>query len=325
MNDTLKKFLGQTIMMGIPSIKLDSDTLDVIKGYRIGNFIIFKRNVAEGKKGLKNLCDDLKRICYEMGIPSPFIAVDQEGGRVQRLGPPYFEPIMANSEVKSTKDVENQVSIAYKSLAEVGININLAPVLDMNFENREGVLKDRCYGKNIQELIQFGVQYIKKMQGLGIKCVAKHFPGIGLVKRDPHDERPVVDEPFEEIEEGVIPFREAINAGVFGIMTSHVIFKEIDTVPVTFSYKICSEMLRKGLGFNGILFSDDMEMGGILNYDRIEDAVLEAFLAGHDVCLICHSPQKIPVIFERLDREFKKSNFLRDRLELAIKRIIDAK
>jgi beta-N-acetylhexosaminidase len=320
------KLISQTIMMGIPSTELDAESINLIKRCHIGNFIIFKRNTTEGKNKLRQLCDDLKNLCLDLDMPRPFIAVDQEGGRVQRLNSPDFEPIMANSDVYSLNEVEIQAQIAHKTLSDIGINVNLAPVLDMNFENKDGVLKKRCYGRNLEELTKFGIHYIKTLQKLGTISVAKHFPGIGFVKKDPHDERPVVDASYDEIESGILPFSNAINAGVFGIMTSHVIFNAIDdNVPATFSKKICAEILRERLGFNGILFSDDMEMGGITGYDNIEDATKKAYLAGHDICLICHSLEKIEAVSLMLREECKTNSLLTDCIETSINRILSMK
>jgi beta-N-acetylhexosaminidase len=319
------KFIGQILMMGIPSTELDTNSINLIKKYYIGNFIIFKRNTTAGKVKLRQLCDDLKNLCHDLDMPAPFIAVDQEGGRVQRLTLPDFKPIMANSDAFSINDVEIQAKTAHKTLSEIGININFAPVLDMNFENKDGVLKDRCYGKNTQELIDFGIHYIKALQNLGTMSVAKHFPGIGLVKKDPHDERPVVEASYNEIKSGILPFSNAINAGVFGIMTSHVIFNSIDMHPATFSRKISAEILREELGFNGILFSDDMEMGGISGYDKIEDATINAYLAGHDICLICHSLEKVEAVSIMLREECKTNSLLTDCIETSINRILSMK
>lgn len=309
-------------MMGISSTKLDTNSINLIKKYYIGNFIIFKRNTTAGKGKLRQLCDDLKNLCHDLNIPAPFIAVDQEGGRVQRLTLPDYEPIMANSDVFSINDVEIQAKTAHKTLSEIGININFAPVLDMNFENKDGVLKDRCYGRNPQELIDFGIHYIKTLQNLGTMSVAKHFPGIGLVKKDPHDERPVVEASYNEIKSGILPFSNAINAGVFGIMTSHVVFSSIDKVPVTFSEKICNKILREELGFKGILFSDDMEMGGISGYDKIEDATRNAYLTGHDICLICHSLEKVEAVSLMLRQECKTNSSLAKSIETSINSIL---
>jgi len=318
------KLICQIIMIGIPSVELDRDIVNLIKKYNIGNFIIFKRNTIEGKEKLKYLCHDLINLCLDLKLPFPLIGVDQEGGRVQRLIAPDFENIIANSEADSITDVEIQAKTAHRTLSEIGINVNLAPVLDMNFGNKEGVLKDRCYGKNFHELTKFAIHYIKTLQNLGTMAVAKHFPGIGLIKDDPHYKRPVVYENYEDIKSGIIPFYEAINSDVSGIMTSHVIFTAIDKVPATFSKKICTEILREELNFNGILFSDDMEMGGITGYDNIEDAARMAYIAGHDICLICNSLKKIEAVCEMLRKESESSNFV-NCIEKSINRILSIK
>lgn len=313
-------------MIGIPGNSLDSESLSLIKEHGVGNFILFSRNVTGGPDQTKKLCDDLNEACVDAGVPSPLIAVDQEGGTVQRLGPPSWPEILSNQEVALSRNPETkaraQAETAAKILDSLGIRLNLAPVLDLAQTGTAGVLKGRSYGSDPLEVSILGEEYIRTLQANGVGATAKHFPGIGRVEKDPHFQRPVVTASKEMLMHEMSPFRESMKAGVKAVMTSHVTFSALDQdEPATFSKIIVNELLRLEMGFQGLLLTDDLEMGGITGYGSLGEAAVKAVIAGHDILLICHKAQRVREALDALDKAWSQGILNTDKLDLSLERI----
>nr|HDN01289.1 glycoside hydrolase family 3 protein [Deltaproteobacteria bacterium] len=318
--------LGRLLMIGLPGTDLDLETLSLIRDYGVGNFILFERNVKGGPDHTKKLCDDLNGACADAGLPSPVIAVDQEGGPVQRLGPPSWPEIPSNEEMVLSKNLEmnvnSQAETAAKILNSLGIKLNLAPVLDLAPSGAEGVLKGRSYGADPREVSILGEKYIQILQANGVCATAKHFPGIGRVERDPHFQRPVVTASRKTLTHEMYPFRKGVKAGVKAVMTSHVVFPSLDPdEPATFSEIIANRLLRYELGFEGVLLTDDLEMGGVINHGSLGEAAVKAILAGHDLLLICHGIQRVKEALNSLENAWSTSLFEAGRLDLSLSRI----
>ena len=312
-------------MIGIPGTSLDPESLSLIKEHGVGNFILFTRNVKGGPDQTKKLCDDLNEACADAGLPSPLIAVDQEGGPVQRLGPPFWPEIPSNEEVVLSKNSETQANVqaetAAKILNSLGIRLNLAPVLDLAPTGTEGVLKGRSYGADPREVSILGEEYIRTLQAAGVGATAKHFPGIGRVEKDPHFQRPVVTASKEILMHEMTPFRESVKAGVKAVMTSHVVFPALDQdEPATFSKIIVNELLRREMGFQGLLLTDDLEMGGITGQGSLGEAAVKAILAGHDLLLICHRAQRVREALDALDKAWSQGILSNGKLDLSLTR-----
>jgi len=324
-SDLWKKVgLGQLLMVGINGQELDDFTKKLIKEYGVNKFIIFSRNTSKGPQKLLKLCMELKTLCKTNGLSSQ-ISIDQEGGPVRRLLPPLYKDMISQDQVTKSNDplkqIEKMVNECVSILRPFKIDINLAPVLDLPLSGIQHVLRGRCIGKNLQEVCQNGSYYIQLMQGQGILCVAKHFPGIGRVKLDPHFDLPVVSEEKKQILKEMEPFKAAIKEGVYGIMTSHVIYEKIDpNTPATFSYEIATVLLRKKLFFKGPLLSDDLEMKGILKKTSIKKAAIYALNAGHDILLVCKNKKNICNVLDGLMEAYKRGEIKKERIEEAIYR-----
>jgi beta-N-acetylhexosaminidase len=321
-----KASLGQLLMIGIPGTVLDLESLSLIREHKVGNFIFFTRNVKEGPDQAKKLCDDLNEACSDAGLPPPLIAVDQEGGPVQRLGPPFWPGILSNQEVALSRNPETQAKIqaetAAKILNSLGIRLNLAPVLDLAPNGTIGVLKGRSYGHDPREVSILGEKYIRTLQANGVGATAKHFPGIGRVEEDPHFQRPVVTASKETLMHEMSPFREGVKAGVKAVMTSHVVFPLLDPdEPATFSKIIVNELLRRELDFQDLLLTDDLEMGGITGHVSLGEATVKAILAGHDLLLICHRVQRVREALDALEKAWSQGVFDTGKLDLSLSRI----
>ncbi len=289
--------IGQLFMVGLPTTELDSSTLQLIADLQINNFIIFKRNV-HGKQQLRHLCDALKQACRKNGLPAPLISIDQEGGSVARLMPPFTQFVDARVLAESA-DPEKEL-LAYadtcsRELLEVGINMNLAPVLDVCAAGHDYFMERRTLGGNPDRVAQLGVLVIDAMQHLGIAACAKHFPGLGAAVVDPHLELPQVAKSLAQLRAiDLPPFTAAIKAGVAAIMTSHTIYDGLDPVmPATLSKTILADLLRTELGYDGLIITDDLEMGAIEREQPLAEAALQSLQAGADLLLICHDHDKV--------------------------------
>jgi len=313
-------------MIGLPDTVLDPESLLLIKEYGIGNFILFERNVKGGPDKTRKLCDDLNEACHDAGLPLPVIAVDQEGGPVQRLGPPYWPEIPSNEEMvlseKSGVHANVQAETAAKILNSLGIKLNLAPVLDLAPTGAEGVLKGRSYGADPRTVSILGERYIQILQANGVGATAKHFPGIGRVEKDPHFQRPEVTASRKTLTHDMYPFHRGMKAGVKAVMTSHVVFPSLDEdEPATFSEIIANKILRHELGFEGLLMTDDLEMGGIVNHVSPGEAAVKAILAGHDLLLICHRIQRMKEALDSLEKAWSQGLLKAGNLDLSLSRI----
>ncbi len=284
-------------MAGISGTDLDSMTKSLIRDFGVSKFIIFSRNAKKGPKALKNVCSSIRDLCIIEGL-KPLLAIDQEGGPVRRLKPPLYPDMPSQKDICSATKPETETKRLAKATAtilrEFSIDLNLAPVLDLELKETNKVLEGRCLGKTPEEVATRGSIYIRQMRELGLKTAAKHFPGIGRVKLDPHYHLPLVDAPKEQILKEAMPFKEAIECGTNFIMTSHVIFSHLDPEnPVTFSKTIAFEFLRNKLGFKGGLITDDLEMKGALKKADVPQAALKAFHSGHDLLLICSKQEEV--------------------------------
>jgi len=315
-------------MTGLPGTGLDPGTRSLIRDYGISNFIIFARNCENGPEALAGLCGEICKLCREEDLEA-LIAVDQEGGPVRRLKPPLFPGMPSPLEVLSSPDPGAKMAGLAKDAAALlnnaDINMNLAPVLDLCLEAEKNVLEGRCFGTEPQQVARLGKIYIRTLQEQGILATAKHFPGIGRVKLDPHFERPVVDASLKELASDMLPFREAIRAGTAAIMTSHVVYSSIDPWrPATFSQEVATRLLRRQLGFKGILLSDDLEMKGITKHGQIGQAAVEAFAAGHDLLLVCNSQENVLTCMESLARAVSEGIIHEERLRASVSRLRQA-
>ncbi len=316
---------GRFFMMGLKGSQLDDDAITLMEKYSISKFILFSRNTTEGPKKLKALCDDIKRYSKKLGL-KPLIAIDQEGGPVRRLRPPLFPDIPSQKEIKTANDpIKKMKELAQRTanlLLENGINVNFAPCLDLCLDAESHVLKGRCFGNDINLVSRLGEIYVETMNKIGVICVAKHFPGIGRVKLDPHHHLPKINTKKEIILKEATPFKRAISRGVKGIMTSHVIYKDIDPEnPATLSEKIANKILRKDFDFKGPLFSDDMEMKGILGQFEIGKACLKSFMAGHDIILICSDYSLVEKALDDFKKGLYDGIIKKERLSEALSRI----
>jgi beta-N-acetylhexosaminidase len=308
MTHEFQKQIGQLFMAGLAGPSLDKDTVSLIREFNMGGMILFSRNIEDPLQ-LAELCKDLQREALRSHDRPLFLAVDQEGGRVARLREP-FSSFPGNAAIAADKEpvkrAEEFGTVTAREMKLVGLNMDLAPVVDVQRGELEKHLHSRSFGEDPEKVALLGRIIVRSLQGNGVMAVAKHFPGLGRAKVDPHVGLPVIDVDKEEVEGvNLVPFKAAIGEGVSGIMSSHAIYPALDPArPATLSRLVLTELLRDTLGFEGLIITDDLEMGAIAGECPVAEGALMAFQAGADILLICKDQ----------DHVVKSHRILRDRL-----------
>src|SRR5437762_3877574 len=285
--------LGQLIMTGVPGKELDGKTATLFRKVNPGAFILFGRNI-ESAPQLRKLIDDLR----DLSEIEPIITIDQEGGRVSRLRLIGNEPPNAQ-QLRDSNDLElikRHGDITGRLLRLFGFNLDLCPVLDISFnDDAENSLRGRCYGKTVEQVIRNAGVFNAALRGQGIASCGKHFPGYSAANSDAHYELPRIDRTSEQLEANELAVFREFAHDVDSMMICHGWYPcfEPEKTPATLSRRIVSDLLRNELGFDGLVMTDDLDMGAILTGYRLEDTISLGIAAGNDVAMICH---RIPEI-----------------------------
>ncbi len=289
MNITTK--IGQHFVCGFPGTTMDEAFTEAVRTHKIANVILFARNI-ESKEQVKRLCEDIQALVRKECGTDALIGIDQEGGMVTRLSEDCTNvpSAMALSAIGESSAAYEAGVITASELNALGIGCDFAPVLDVNSNKVNPVIGVRSFGDTKQKVIEYGLAMAEGLQGKGIMAVGKHFPGHGDTHLDSHLALPKVISDREELEEHISPFRAAINGGLQGIMSSHILFPalEKEDIPATMSRCILTDFLKGELGFKGLIFTDCMEMQAIGRYYGTVDASLSALQAGADMVCISH-------------------------------------
>ena len=295
---SLEEKIGQLLIIGLEEKIVNDTTKNMIEEYKVGGFIYFARNVEDNIQ-LSSLSEQLKILNKNNPVPL-FISMDEEGGRVSRLPKEYKNLPVAKilGDLNDEKLSYNYGQLLGQRLNTVGINLNYAPVLDINSNPENPVIGNRSFGNNVDVVITNGIEVLKGIESEGVIACVKHFPGHGDTSVDSHINLPIVNKTLIELKDlELLPFKSAIENNVDMIMIAHILFPELDPInPSTMSKEIITELLRKELGYNGVVISDDMTMGAIIENYTLELAVLEFLKAGGDIALICHgenNPKKV--------------------------------
>ncbi len=322
---TIEQKVGQMCMFGFFGDTPSDNLKTLIHEYNIGNVIVFARNFKNAAV-LRKLTSEI----YTLYDIPPLISIDQEGGVVTRITE-GASLLPGNMAVAATGDPANALEygeILGTELRALGINLNLAPVLDINRKGNPGI-GVRSFGENADVVSRFGIEVIKGLQKNGVHATAKHFPGIGSAELDTHFWTPVINLSKEQLEEvDLIPFKEAIKAGTDCVMTSHASFPAYSGesgIPATFSHEIMTELLRDNLGFEGVLITDDMEMGGAEGDKTFEESILAAVKAGADLVCVCHDFNKQKSAVKTIVNAVKSGDIQEERIDQSLERIFKLK
>lgn len=286
--DSLSIKIGQMLLIGFADTKVDEKVLKEIKDGKVGSIIIFEKNIPKSNSYIA-----LKKIIwtYQQAAATPlFIAIDQEGGRVNRLKEKYGFPRSVSAayagKSKSLDTVSFYAEATAATLAGLGINVNFAPTVDLasNPDNPIIAKVERSYSANEDTVSMMAKAFIEAHRKLGIITVLKHFPGHGSSKADTHLGIADVTNTWNDSE--LLPYKKLLQEGyVDGVMSAHIVNKKLDArgLPGTLSDSILGQLLRKDIGYTGVVFSDDMQMHAITKHYGLEEAIKLAILAGIDV------------------------------------------
>src|SRR5438034_8472895 len=288
--------LGQLIMTGVSGKGLDAETARLFRRVQPGAFILFGRNLQSGTQ-LRKLIDDLR----DLSDIEPIITIDQEGGRVSRLRRIGNEPPNAQ-QLREKNDIDlirRHGDITGRLLRLFGFNLDLCPVLDISFnDDAENSLHGRCYGKDVEQVVRNAGAFNEAMRGEGIASCGKHFPGYSAATSDAHYQLPRIDRTREELDQNELAvFREFVN-DVDSMMICHGWYPcfESEKTPATLSSRIITDLLRNELVFNGLIMTDDLDMGAILTGYRLDETIRLAIADDNDLVMICHRIPEIETV-----------------------------
>lgn len=282
-------FWGSLLMVGLPGPKMDAAARELVGDLRVGGVILFARNI-ESPEQVWKLCRDLQaEAMATSGLPL-LISVDQEGGAVQRLKAPFtIIPPARDLGIGATpEEVEDLSRRVARELALVGINMNLAPVMDVP-RSPACPLWHRAYSSDPERAARYALAAIRGYAAGGVFPVGKHFPGLGDTMADSHEVLPRALSEDARREADLLPFRLAAAAGVPAVMTAHLLVPKWDDRPATLSAAALQDWLRRRLKFQGVIVTDDLEMGAIASHLPVDRAAQAALEAGADLLLICNN------------------------------------
>lgn len=315
--------LGQMVMIGIQGTKVDDDSLYMLNQYHMGGVILFDRNM-ENPEQVKQLTSDLQAQSNEK-VPL-FIGIDEEGGDVVRMAEKLTPP-PSQKEIGATGDIEQAKTWAIKtakSLKDIGINVNFAPVADVGSNDK------RSYSTDANTVIDFVRAATKGYQQENIIYSLKHFPGIGKGKVDSHVDSSSIDVTKEILmAEDILPFKTIIDENDpndYFILVSHLKYPALDEeYPASLSSKIMIDLLRNELGYKGIIITDDMEMGAVANHNDFRSIGVNAVKAGADIVLVCHEYEHQKEVYLGLLDAVNSGEISQERIDESVKRIIKVK
>jgi beta-N-acetylhexosaminidase len=318
-------YLRQLFVLGFAGKAIPEEFKHLLRKDPIGGIILFEENIEDTKQ--------LKELIKEAQALSPlplFVMVDQEGGETNRIKKeiPQFP---SNSFFGEKEDLQGAI-FAYgetaKALKGLGINVNLAPVIDLALDPKSSILGERSFGANAELVARLSSLSVEAIQREGVMACAKHFPGLGGVDVDPHLALPSDPRGRDKFSSrDWLPFRATITSGVKLVMTTHLVCPNLDPsgLPASLSQGITSSILHGELGFEGIVITDDLGMGAIRENFPLEETASLAIEAGADLILFCHGfEERLEVMEETLKRALK-SGVLRGKIFHSYERIMKAK
>ena len=324
MKESLRR-AGQRVMVGFEGMAPSADVRALIKQYGVGHIILFARNV-DGPEQVAELVRELQGIARDAGQDLPLmIGVDQEGGRVARLREPWtiWPSLRAVGRLGSEAYAERMGRALADELLPCGIRWDFAPVVDVDTNPKNPVIGDRSFGDDPELVGRLGAAMIRGLQGGGLAACAKHFPGHGDTNLDSHHELPVVTHSPARLQDVELrPFRTALEAGVVSVMTAHVLVPEMDeTLPATLSPHILETLLRRGMSYDGVVVTDDMEMKAVAKGWAPGEAAVLAAQAGCDLLAICRTPEVQVEAIEALVRAQESDRIASKAMDTAVARL----
>ena len=328
---TLEEQIGQLLVVGFHGTLVPHTLRELIERYHVGNIILFSRNIQNTYQ-LLELTHSLQEIAQAAGQRSPLlIMLDQENGMVRRLGQgaTIFPGNMALGAIGSEQIAYDIAQATGHELRALGINMNLAPVVDVNNNPANPVIGVRSFGEDPQQVARLAVASMKGYQAAGVVSNLKHFPGHGDTSVDSHLALPTIPYTLERLEQvELVPFRSCIQAGADSVMIAHIYFPALmqdEALPATVSPAIIQGLLREQLGFNGVIISDCMEMNAITRTIGVERGTVMALQAGIDLVLISHIYERQLAGLAAIQAAIQAGQLSRETIHLAAERVLRLK
>lgn len=323
---SLEEKVGQMIFAGIKGKVMTNETEKIISTHQVGGIILFKDNLKKANQSV-TLLNAIKQENSNNKVPL-FLGIDEEGGRISRL--PELTKLPTNEEIGFRNDASFSYGIGKllgKQLSAFGFNLDFAPVLDINSNPENPIIGDRSFGKDAQKVSELGIQTMEGIQSEQVIPVIKHFPGHGDTAVDSHKELPIIQKSLKDLQGlELIPFKKAINQGTEVVMTGHILLPKIDpTYPASLSEKIIKGILRKQLGYEGIIITDDMTMKAIVNTFEIGEAAVSAVKAGNDIVLVAHDYANVIKAKDAILQAVKTGEISEQRIDESVNRILSIK
>ncbi len=294
--------LGQLLLTGVPGPELDPATAAIFRRLQPGGYILFGRNIQSPAQ-LRKLIDDLRAL----SVIEPIVTIDQEGGRVSRLKLIGHEPPNAN-QLRDKNDlglIRRHGAITGRLLRMFGFNLDLCPVLDISFDDEaDNSLRGRCYGNDVAQVIRNAGAFNEALQGEGILGCGKHFPGYSRAPLDAHHELPEITLSREELGAHELAVFQHFADKIDSMMIGHAFYPALESskTPSSLSRRVITDLLRGEQGFQGLIMTDDLDMGAILNHYGLEETIRLAITAGNDLAMICHRVNVVEEAFGHLAR-----------------------
>jgi beta-N-acetylhexosaminidase len=319
----LRRTVAQLFMVPLPGAALDRASRSFLAEHPPGGVVLFKRNVRTAAQ-LRRLTGAL----HELGSGlRPLVALDHEGGRVHRLPAPFthFPPaavVGARNDARLAQAVGHAMG---RELRAAGIDLDFAPVLDVCSNPRNRVIGDRAFGSAPERVARLGIALARGLARAGVLACGKHFPGHGASVGDSHFVLPRVRRSRRALAAAdLVPFVRAIAAGIPALMTAHVVYPALDPRrPATLSPVICQDLLRRRLGFRGVLFSDDLEMNAVASRMTPAERAVRALLAGCDMLLVCQSIETARAAMTGVEEAVETGRIPPERIAIALGRLAD--
>jgi len=313
--------LGQLLIIGFDGTEMSASLASLLKRIQPAGVILFLRNIVSAEQTYR-----LLKECQAQVSTPLFRCVDLEGGKVDRLrnaigSAPSPAEVFASG---NRKLFRNHGRIIGENCRAVGFNVDFAPALDLAFEASKSVMSTRAVSAEPRAVVTYARAFLSGLADEGILGCGKHFPGLGEGTLDSHHELPVIEKPWKKLwEQDLVPYRTLRRELPF-VMVSHAAYPAVtrEATPASLSTKWISDILRKKMGYRGLIASDDLEMGGVLSAAPIEQAAAQFVRSGGDLCLICHKAELVTASYEELQRQATSDGAFARRAAEAVKRVL---
>jgi beta-N-acetylhexosaminidase len=319
--DTLRQQVGQLLILGYDGLSIDAKLRTALETLQPSGVILFARNIEEPRQTWQLLRDSQSTTSVPM-----FLCVDLEGGTVDRLKnviapAPSVKDVFATRSRKVFRMHGNILGLEARAL---GFNTDFAPVFDLGFDASRSVLTSRTASVDPGETIEYAREFLRGLKAAKVLGCGKHFPGLGEANLDSHHDMPVVQKSWKKMwEEDLAPYRELRHQIPF-VMVAHASYPEVtnNKLPASLSRKWMQDVLRKKIGYQGLIISDDLEMGGVLSTGEIEDVAVETLRAGADMFLVCHNQELVLRGFESVVRTAERDKKFAAQVAKAAQRVL---